>query len=652
MVLFQDINEILGQKVDFDACAGGHPAFGLLRLQCESEWDFDPYRGPHPTTQNHFELCREALAIAYQEQVDLFLTPEYAFPLSLVDRLVLGEEKRPSAGKLWCLSCEGESYDGFKERLDRWKRDDVIVVSDAFERVERRQFVNVLLFVFILAESGKLVVVVQLKTIPMRDAVYTHEGAGLCLGNTVYCLGAHQAGQIYGIICSDAMSGEILYDKFFRTENQHAVILHPQLNPSPDHSHMLDLRDSIFKRGLGYQAIYIAANWSRDSTLRISKKNHRSSGSSISLKISNKERSLDKQNLRKGLSFSIQAQDQYSIWQAHPEAHLQKVALKKTFLNKGHIAQGKTEALVVQKLWLSEGLGWSEEEVTLDWALLSAKEWSFDYETLSPEALREIVDWKGFHFHLDQLVSLTEDQARSLSTWNGASLSLDAFGELPASVAHQLGGSKLERLSFNGLEKVSPEAIGELCSWEGHSLHFDGLKEIDKYVAKAFLHWLSEGAKPSLTAKNLSLCGLREIPLPVFKILLKDSLPFVAINLDGLEELSAKHAACIARWPGNSFSLCSVSNLDIETAQNLAQWKGAYLEYQQLKLGIRKLGANTAQKLACWEGAHLYLEKLESIEAGAAEHLSRWPGRFLYLSESMNELEKASRRSGWEIRII
>lgn len=306
----------------------------LLRLQCRGQLTADDRRGPRLADEAHYALCKEALLIARETRADLVLTPEYSIPLELVGELAADPELRPPPGKLWCLACQGETFARFEDLLGGWA-ETARVVRPPAEHVEPRDFVCVLVYVFMGADGHTLCIVPQLKLHASGDPELYVEGDALSRGSAVYVFGADRPNRLCSIICADAFHPELDAGLFFPDGATNWIILHPQLNKKPRHPSMVRLRDTLFSRTEGRHVVYVTANWAALSEVGPAPNSMRVDApwSCIYMKHAgewlNRLRAARADNLCKGLGFAYWEEAKVKVWYAHKREHLQLIAIEK-----------------------------------------------------------------------------------------------------------------------------------------------------------------------------------------------------------------------------------------------------------------------------------------------------------------------------------
>jgi len=329
----------------FDFLEIEDPTFRLLRMQCRGDVLAHPEMGVRNASELHEYKCREALKLARAHRADIFLTPEYAIPLPLIDEIICTTELQPHPNKLWCLCCEGVPWEIFEEKINEWS-DRAYVGKKALEEAYRKNFAGFLLYLFQSKRGDKLCIVPQLKLQPMREDIFVCEGDGLSRGKHVVLFGDQKPNQLVSIICADAFHPDLKdSSKFFPGGNERKlIILHPQMNPAPRNGELASLRNNLFSQEWGNSTIYITANWAAGSAIfpeqmpgakhvvqtpwsSIYRRFHNYGGDEWAEKL----RSVRNENIKHGLGFAFEDYKKYKVWFAHKNEHLQLLVVRKPY---------------------------------------------------------------------------------------------------------------------------------------------------------------------------------------------------------------------------------------------------------------------------------------------------------------------------------
>lgn len=195
-----------------------------------------------------------AIQIAKDERADLFMTPEYSCPWSVIKRILVHDQILPSAGKLWVLGCESISLNELSLLKNEFESEILHIHFDE-ELENTNSFVDPICYVFKAEVNGilKTIVLVQFKTFHM--GVWQGgdiERDNLILGEKIYILKNNVSSiHLITLVCSEAMN----FRSFLTKENKQLLewedkpyfILQPQLNPNPYHRDFIDFRACVFE---------------------------------------------------------------------------------------------------------------------------------------------------------------------------------------------------------------------------------------------------------------------------------------------------------------------------------------------------------------------------------------------------------------------
>jgi hypothetical protein len=332
------LEDLLGDQIVIpDVCRDNPQGFKLMRLQCKGTMYVDHMEGLRVIDTEHVDLCLKALSLARNCNVDLFLTPEYSFPLDLVDLIIDNKTIQPKRGKMWCLACQSASCTDFSEAVLRWSQKGALVKTESMETCLEARFVNAMVYVFLL-KDGRICIVPQLKTYAMSDKDFTGEQSGMSVGRTIFLWGKSQTNVLCTLLCADVLNDRCISHQalFDRTCGKGLIILHPQLNPSPRHNVFANLRRCIFEQADGDNVAYITSNWaygtnimSTDGTGEMISQSWSCLYFKSSPKWLEQTRALRHQNAENGLGFAYWAKPRVNIWYSNKEANLQLMEIKK-----------------------------------------------------------------------------------------------------------------------------------------------------------------------------------------------------------------------------------------------------------------------------------------------------------------------------------
>lgn len=373
------------------------PTFRFMRLQPMGKLIASPETGVQSMDPLHIDRCRHALSIARKYRVELFLTPEYCIPMKLIDEILSNPELQPHPNTLWCLCCEGVSFEEYEDFQTKWA-DYAIVGKRTFENVIPSYFVGLLLYIFMSAEGDKLCIVPQFKIQPMREELHVCEQLGLSQGEDIVVFGSKMANRLVSVICADAYHTGIKDSNiFFPNNEEHKnIVLHPQLNSSPRHEDIAALRNRMFEQERGQHTLYITANWAYNTTTRIASRPElimsiKSPWSSIyrrNFNFGRKELSeslstVRKSNFTHGLGLGYIGSAKLKVWYAIKNEHLSIIMLRKPYGGEAELTRN-SGSVQAQLSFIRNNIGdgWSRAELSFDSTLppFLVQEAEGDYE--------------------------------------------------------------------------------------------------------------------------------------------------------------------------------------------------------------------------------------------------------------------------------
>lgn len=209
------------------------------------------------------------LTKAKYENTSLVLSPEYSCPKSVIEEIILNADLQPSQNKIWALG--GESLD--KEDLAYFKNvnDESIHIhfEDCYSTSDKK-YVDPLYYILRGQYNGvdKLILLIQFKTHHM--GVWSGgdvERNNLIEGNNIYIIkNSNNSIRLISFICSEAMNVRGYLTQQIKDEllwnDMPFLILHPQINPDPSHSHFIDFRKEILDNN---KKEIIALNWGKET---------------------------------------------------------------------------------------------------------------------------------------------------------------------------------------------------------------------------------------------------------------------------------------------------------------------------------------------------------------------------------------------------
>lgn len=206
---------------------------------------------------------RNFLDLARARGVHLAVTPEYFLPWAVLkDAIESGLV--PATDALWVLGSESITQEG----LEQFKQEvagQCLVLHEPWQDLPLdRHLLDPVVLLFQARrpdQSAQLVALVQFKTYPSRDALFSEE-AILRRGSLIYRFrgtSGHLTAAV--IICSDAFA---LTDQWLSDFNYQSTLIHIQLNPNPRNSAYRRYRATTFSTDpRATNCHIICLNWAR-----------------------------------------------------------------------------------------------------------------------------------------------------------------------------------------------------------------------------------------------------------------------------------------------------------------------------------------------------------------------------------------------------
>jgi hypothetical protein len=312
------------------------PYLALL-LQPNGEIEGTSRRIGHVDREDAFAQCKAFLSMAVEKAADLVVTPEYCLPWANVRQIVEGNgNSRPRLGAVWVLGCESTSLAELKEFADQANAAGHYCTYETIDpgKAAKSSYVDPLVYVFWCEDSQDadrhvLTFVVQFKTEPCRDKLEV-ELRNLYCGSIVYEFNAKSNDiRMMTLICSDAFK---FTQELVQEHHRDHLLIHIQLNASPDNPTYARYRDHLYDFGFATNAELLCLNWAAEV------KEHEDNGEEKPWKNNsnsiwyapkpgfNAEESHIEQQHRAGLYYSRVAEFWHGFF-LHPEPHA--ILLKK-----------------------------------------------------------------------------------------------------------------------------------------------------------------------------------------------------------------------------------------------------------------------------------------------------------------------------------
>jgi hypothetical protein len=264
------VSELIPDHTGLQVCVSDSKPIKVLQWQCQGEPIADYRRGVSLTTPVHIDKALQFIQLAKQSCSDLVLTPEYSFPIEVLDQVIGNVTLWPEKGSLWCLGMQGLARQEFGEKLEQWTSiGSTLVIKDAFDRLTSSHFVDALIYLFLL-DNRSLCILPQFKSIPMSDKWSAYEGPGLCTSNLIYVFdlkgSTFDQNRFLSILCSDALGIEPKEILEF-TQGKDLLIFHAQLNQEPRHKDFRAFRNYFFERNTGRDVRILTLNWAEGTVI-------------------------------------------------------------------------------------------------------------------------------------------------------------------------------------------------------------------------------------------------------------------------------------------------------------------------------------------------------------------------------------------------
>jgi hypothetical protein len=348
MTEFINVSGFFLEHPGLQVCLSDTTPVQVLQWQCKGEPTADIQRGVYSGSSAHLQKAESFVHLAKETRADLVVTPEYSFPDEMLNKIVHEPALWPAKGALWCLGMEGYSLQQFGNKMDEWESTGhTLVIRDAFTRLSKRNFVDVLVYLFLI-DDETLCILPQFKTVPMSEVWNDYEVPGLCKGEIIYIfdLSGHKADQnrFLSLICSDALS--VNPQEFLdKTQGKNLTIFHAQLNLNPRHPGFRTFRNELFDRNAGRDIRLITLNWATGTVIDGIQFNKPWSAfykKSTDGTVAKKD--LRVKNLNKGTFYALHKHTE--IWYCHRSEHCKRFDINKGFeLGVSHVLTAHNEPI-------------------------------------------------------------------------------------------------------------------------------------------------------------------------------------------------------------------------------------------------------------------------------------------------------------------
>ena len=232
--------------------------------------------------------------------------------------------------------------------------------------------------------------------------------------------------------------------------------------------------------------------------------------------------------------------------------------------------------------------------------------WLDKYAAVSPEISTLLKTPRATHLYLNGIQSLSDDEARAISTGYG-DLFLDGLAEITPKALRSVSGRKCKggiTLSLSGLPEITVDSAEIIARNKNLRICLDGVKALKADVAAALAALQGSDAA-------LGLDGVQNLDEGVAKALRSAKCD---ISLDGLSDLSPEAARFLCAIQGG-VSLNGLTKVSDKVAGFLGHQRGALFLN-----GLRTLSVAAADALSMHDGP-LGLDGLKTISTSAAKAL-------------------------------
>jgi len=255
--------------VEINALKPTREPYLALLLQPNGDIVGTSHRIGHDVPRDAFAQCKAFLSLAVEKFADLVVTPEYCLPWTNVHQIAEGDESlRPKIGAIWVLGCESSSLTDLATFAARANAAGHYCVYETIDpgKAARSSYVDPLVYVFWCKNSQVpdehvLTFVVQFKTEPCKDKLDV-EQMNLYCGDTVYEFNTGSENiRMLTLICSDSFK---FTQDLVKDHHRNHLLIHIQLNPSPDDAAYARYRDHLYDFGCTTNAELLCLNWAAE----------------------------------------------------------------------------------------------------------------------------------------------------------------------------------------------------------------------------------------------------------------------------------------------------------------------------------------------------------------------------------------------------
>ncbi len=217
------------------------------------------------------EKFRSFFHIAAVKNVELAITPEYSCSWEMIGELI-EQELLPNENKLWIIGCESIKAQSLNNLINTHNAIEWITETQKInDNIQNDHFFNPVCYIFRTRSQSnnelKTVIVIQFKTQPLGGVALEWERDNFIPGERIYVLeNRADSSRLITLICSDILNHNIQIDQLPGFINIPYVIVHIQLNQSPNHITFSRYRGDTYGMGRENKE-FICLNWSRNISL-------------------------------------------------------------------------------------------------------------------------------------------------------------------------------------------------------------------------------------------------------------------------------------------------------------------------------------------------------------------------------------------------
>ena len=221
-------------------------------------------------TQNTETLFNNLFIKSLNENVDLFLTPEYSCPINSIINVITNNKLWPNEKKLWVVGSESMKIEDLNSVLEL-NGGNIVIEYDETIDDQSTENLDPIFYIFKAKRNEKecLVVLIQFKTQHMGVWTSSLERDNILQGSQIFVLrNSPHSINLFTLICSEALEFQnsmnpekIAYLSF---DEKPTIILHPQMNPKPRDFGFIGFRNYLMRFE---RKELISLNWNCESTI-------------------------------------------------------------------------------------------------------------------------------------------------------------------------------------------------------------------------------------------------------------------------------------------------------------------------------------------------------------------------------------------------